>query len=406
MGEIFDREKPPSPLAFTGERLTSSIDGQIEIEHFHRYFVAREYCRGKDILDIASGEGYGAALLSQVSRSVTGVEISAEAVAHARASYNRDNLKFLVGDARAIPLAAASVDAVVSFETIEHFYEQEAYVAEVRRVLRPGGVFLVSTPERDVYSPYDSPANLYHKKELSRKELEDLLRPHFPYVVSMLQRSLIGSAMVPAEDSCVSGPPLTFERRGDYHFEASPGLPRALFIVSIASDVRVSVPPVTVNIETSQLAIRERLITELQRANATGKAEVEAANARCEAVKAEVDAANTRCEVAKAEAETARSETGAAQSILAVRKAQAAQSEADLLQSRHDIEHLEAALTLAMQARADALSKVEAVYSSTTWRLLGPIRRIGRGAPTLARLPRRGFDTLVRGVRRPSDGSS
>jgi ubiquinone/menaquinone biosynthesis C-methylase UbiE len=146
MGEIFERVMPLSALPWTGERLTTDVSGQVEIEHLHRYFVARSLCRGLDVLDVASGEGYGAALLAQVARSVVGIELSEEAVAHARAAYKQSGLRFMVGDARRMELPDDSVDIVVSFETIEHFYDHEAFVAEVRRVLRPAGLFIVSSP--------------------------------------------------------------------------------------------------------------------------------------------------------------------------------------------------------------------------------------------------------------------
>jgi tRNA/tmRNA/rRNA uracil-C5-methylase (TrmA/RlmC/RlmD family) len=83
MGEIFEREEAKVALGFTGERLTSDVRGQVEMEHLHRYFFARAFARGKDVLDIASGEGYGSAYLAKVARSVVGVEINPESVAHA-----------------------------------------------------------------------------------------------------------------------------------------------------------------------------------------------------------------------------------------------------------------------------------------------------------------------------------
>ena len=83
MGELFRRDRPQTPLTWTGERLVSSISGLIEDEHLHRYLLARELCRGKDVLDVASGEGYGTALLSQTANSAVGVEIDAVAVEHA-----------------------------------------------------------------------------------------------------------------------------------------------------------------------------------------------------------------------------------------------------------------------------------------------------------------------------------
>jgi ubiquinone/menaquinone biosynthesis C-methylase UbiE len=139
MGEIIPRPIPPTPLPFTGERLTSDYGGQTEIEHLHRYLLARGWCRGKDVLDVASGEGYGTAMLAQVARSAVGVELAGEAVQHAAAAYARDNLRYMQGDARDIPLPDAACDVVVSFETIEHFQEQQRFLNEVRRVLRPGG---------------------------------------------------------------------------------------------------------------------------------------------------------------------------------------------------------------------------------------------------------------------------
>jgi protein-L-isoaspartate O-methyltransferase len=107
VGEIFRWEHPAKALPFTGERFTSETSGQIEIEHLHRYFLARELCRDKDVLDIASGEGYGSALIAQVAKSVIGVEIDAEVVAYATAAYGRNNLTFHQGDARAIPIGTA-----------------------------------------------------------------------------------------------------------------------------------------------------------------------------------------------------------------------------------------------------------------------------------------------------------
>src|SRR4051794_1754714 len=110
MGEIITRPTPLVPMPFTGERLTSDYSGQTEIEHLHRYLLAREWCRDKDILDVASGEGYGTALLAQVARSAVGVEIASDAVAHASSSYIRENLHYVQGDARSLPIADAYRD--------------------------------------------------------------------------------------------------------------------------------------------------------------------------------------------------------------------------------------------------------------------------------------------------------
>jgi glycosyltransferase involved in cell wall biosynthesis/GT2 family glycosyltransferase/SAM-dependent methyltransferase len=236
MGEIFKRTTPVTALAWTGERLTTDVSGQVEIEHLHRYFFARTLCRGLDVLDIASGEGYGSALLAQVAHSVVGIDVSAEAVLHAQKAYQGPGLQFMQGDARRIGLEDASVDVVVSFETIEHFYEHDAFLAEVQRVLRPGGLFIVSSPERDVYSPADRSPNPYHVRELTHSEFSLLLARSFRHVTMYAQRPLLGTALVAENPPADAGPLITFERRGDQHFECSAGLPRALYLLAVASD--------------------------------------------------------------------------------------------------------------------------------------------------------------------------
>jgi SAM-dependent methyltransferase len=252
MGEIFERTAPLQPLEWTGERLTTAASGQVEIEHLHRYFLARELCRGLDVLDVASGEGYGSALLAQVARSVIGVELSDDAVAHASTAYVAPNLRFQQGDARNLPLADASVDAVVSFETIEHFYEHEQFIAEIRRVLRPGGLLIISSPEPSVYSPTGSSANPYHVRELTRAEFENLLRSVFPHLDILAQRPMLGSALI-ADDRAGASRTITFERRGDNHYEMNRNLARPPYIIAIASDEAIPAAPNSLFIETSEI---------------------------------------------------------------------------------------------------------------------------------------------------------
>lgn len=236
MGEIFRYEVPKNPLEFTGERWTTAARGQIEIEHLHRYLLARDFARGKDVLDIACGEGYGTALLAQVARRVIGVDIDPPTVAHAATQYVRANLHYVTGDARGIPLASASVDLVVSFETLEHFAEQEMFLAEVRRVLRPGGLLVISTPDSDVYSPVGAGANTFHLRELSREEFVATLSRDFRHVTVSSQRALVGSAIVPRDANPGLPPAVTFERRDDRHLERCDGLPRAVYLLACASD--------------------------------------------------------------------------------------------------------------------------------------------------------------------------
>src|SRR5690242_564830 len=108
-------------MEFTGERFVPTETGEIRHEHLHRYAWCSRLVAGKDVLDIACGEGYGSAMLARHARSVTGVDIAQSAVQHAAERYGgTPGLQFTCGDAAQIPLGDQSVDVVVSFETIEH----------------------------------------------------------------------------------------------------------------------------------------------------------------------------------------------------------------------------------------------------------------------------------------------
>ncbi|WP_434212946.1 glycosyltransferase [[Pseudomonas] boreopolis] len=168
-------------IEFTGERFVPTEHGVIRQEHLHRYAWCLSLVQGRDVLDVASGEGYGSAMLASRARSVRGVDISQEAVEHAAARYaGIGNLKYLQGSAAAIPLADDSVDVVVSFETIEHLLEQEEMMAEIRRVLRADGILVMSSPNKEVYSDRAGYHNEFHVKELYQDELHALVSRHFP----------------------------------------------------------------------------------------------------------------------------------------------------------------------------------------------------------------------------------
>ncbi|SIO66876.1 Methyltransferase domain-containing protein [Singulisphaera sp. GP187] len=170
----------PSALEYTGERMVPErASGRTFWEHLGRYRFARKFARGRRVLDIACGEGYGAAALAKAgAASVIGVDLSAEACEHARSKYGLDARS---GDALAIPLPDRSLDLVVSFETIEHVDDPAAFLDECARVLAPDGVLIVSTPNRPVYSA-EGAHNPFHRIECDEREFEDLLRPRFKTV--------------------------------------------------------------------------------------------------------------------------------------------------------------------------------------------------------------------------------
>lgn len=183
-------------MEFTGERYVPTEQGEIRHEHLHRYAWCAPLVGGKDVLDIACGEGYGSALLARLASSVQGVDISDEAVQHAAAEYSGiPNLGFKAGDAANIPLSDDSVDVVVSFETIEHHDRHSEMLREIRRVLRPGGFLVMSSPNRVVYSELAGYHNEFHVKELDFAEFDAVLREQFDSVQYFGQRLAVGSSI-------------------------------------------------------------------------------------------------------------------------------------------------------------------------------------------------------------------
>src|SRR5215213_7304835 len=129
----------------------------VEAEHLARYGWAATLVSGRRVLDAGCGLGYGARMLARSgAKSVVGVDI-AEAVVHAAGETAGPDVDLQVGDVRALPFPDASFDAVVCFEVIEHVEERSETLAELRRVLAPGGIVLVSSPNRDVYVPGNPP---------------------------------------------------------------------------------------------------------------------------------------------------------------------------------------------------------------------------------------------------------
>ena len=230
-----------SPLVATGERLMTDNRTQNVPEHLHRYALACELARGLDVLDIACGEGYGTMLLAKHAASAVGVDVAPEAVAHAAQKYVCRNLRFLQGSAISIPLPASSVDVVVSFETIEHLREHDEMIGEIRRVLRPGGKLIISSPDKRYYTDATGHANPFHLRELYCDEFHSLLGRHFKYTTLFLQRIVYGSLIIP--QNAVPG---FTEYRGDFGgFTAEQTLREAMYNVIVASDQPLSEWPIS-----------------------------------------------------------------------------------------------------------------------------------------------------------------
>jgi glycosyltransferase involved in cell wall biosynthesis len=208
------------------------IHGEIELEHLHRYLMAKELAHGKIVLDIASGEGYGSNMLAEVADQVYGVDLSREAVTHANRKYGKSNLEFLIGSCAEIPLADNSIDLVVSFETIEHHDQHEEMMREIKRVLRRDGLALISSPEKYEYSINPNFNNPYHVKELYRHQFEGLMAKSFKSMLLYGQRILYGSGILLEESS---GTACCYTRE-NLNKGPSLGLSKPLYLIALASD--------------------------------------------------------------------------------------------------------------------------------------------------------------------------
>ena len=185
-------------LPFTGERFIPGTRGEIWIEHWHRYHFASAFVAGKRVLDLACGEGYGSALLARRAAVVVGVDLSQQAIDHARRTYpDRRNVEFQVGSCTSIPAPDAGFDVAVSFETLEHIAAQEQFMAELARVLKPGGLLLVSCPNKAEYTDKRGTRNEFHVKELYRDEFAALLARHFPHSTWYGQKPTFYSVIAP-----------------------------------------------------------------------------------------------------------------------------------------------------------------------------------------------------------------
>jgi 2-polyprenyl-3-methyl-5-hydroxy-6-metoxy-1,4-benzoquinol methylase len=148
----------------TGERLDPELypPGETLQEHAARYVFAAGYCRGKCVLDVASGLGYGTDYFRTQGANAVGLELDEKSVQYSRCQYPSST--YVQGSAETMPGQwSEAYDVIVSFETIEHLARPGDFLQEVSRCLRPGGLFICSTPNKSLY--IFEGHNPFHTKE-------------------------------------------------------------------------------------------------------------------------------------------------------------------------------------------------------------------------------------------------
>lgn len=188
---------------FTGERVIERKTPQwIWLDHVARYKFSSRFVKGKEVLDISCGTGYGSRILyDSGAAKVIGVDISSEAIEFTRTKYKIDELEFNVGDVLNIDFSDDYFNIVVSFECIERIRDQEKALLEIRRVLEPNALLLILSPNRKMKSPFKSinapPNNPFDVVEYSMKEFVQLLGNYFEISEVYGQKGLPKAFLLP-----------------------------------------------------------------------------------------------------------------------------------------------------------------------------------------------------------------
>ena len=158
------------------------------IEHDQRYWFANQFLKNKKVVDCACGTGIGANVYAQSgAEKIDAFDISETAVLEAKKNNSSNSIvRISQSVANSLPLESSSIDVYISYETIEHIEDDNAYLKEALRVLKLGGTFICSTPNRVMTNPGccadQKPINPYHVKEYSSREFFELISNYFVIV--------------------------------------------------------------------------------------------------------------------------------------------------------------------------------------------------------------------------------
>jgi 2-polyprenyl-3-methyl-5-hydroxy-6-metoxy-1,4-benzoquinol methylase len=167
------------------ERLSSNflLPKWLWLEHDSRFRFASNLLEGKTVIDCACGSGDGTNIFSKKAASIRAFDLAEEALQEARKKCTSPNVNFTLASATSLPLPNEFADVYISLETIEHIPQDKEFLDEVSRVLKKGGTFICSTPNRKVTNPgktiFDKPANVFHIREYTEAEFTELLGRYF-----------------------------------------------------------------------------------------------------------------------------------------------------------------------------------------------------------------------------------
>jgi len=167
--------------AWRGERMYWDLASEDDRHlHLSRYEFARNRFQSDwTCLDAACGSGYGTSFLAEKVRQAEGVDVDPHAIAFATKTYSKQNVAYRCADLQfKLPFEDHTFNAIASFETFEHVADQRTMLSEFHRVLKPGGIIVISTPDRNV-SQSIGLDNRFHVAERSKREFVNLLTDVF-----------------------------------------------------------------------------------------------------------------------------------------------------------------------------------------------------------------------------------
>ena len=204
-------------------------------EHWHRYHWIAPFLVDKQVADMACGEGYGSTLLSQVAKQVIGIDLNPEVIQAATEKYQAcSNLTFKADSVLKTHINDSQLDAVVSFETLEHLVEHDDLMTEFKRVLKADGVLVISTPDKAIYSG-DEHHNEFHVKELYADEFKALIGRYFENAMFFGQSLQTVSSITTTENSGTkTSQSISLKKGQEFQASTQPSLPT--YLIAVASD--------------------------------------------------------------------------------------------------------------------------------------------------------------------------
>jgi O-antigen biosynthesis protein len=268
---VTSEDSAAAPERFDPEAMHGTM---LEAEHLARYWWAAGLVASKRVLDAGCGTAYGSEILGRAgATAVTGVDLDGAVLEAARGSMP-ENVSLEVADVRELPYPDASFDVAVCFEVIEHVEKPEDVLTELRRVLAPDGLLIVSSPNRNVYPP----GNPHHKREFDPDELAAALGARFEHVRLARQHDWLASGVLEDE---------LFGADGGAGFEASlrktttarPG--GELYTLALASSLPLpAAPPNVVLTQTAEVKWWHEKLRELEAEKDAAVSEIDAALSR------------------------------------------------------------------------------------------------------------------------------